>query len=442
MRVEIQKRSLKRSEELWKKAIKLTPAGTQCYSHGPTQYVSGVSPKFLVRGSGCFVWDADGNKYLDFSSGGFPIILGYGYKPVADAVYRQLKNGTLFPMMNPLEVEVAEMLTKLIPCAEMVRFGKNGGDVTSMAVRAAKTYTGRDLVVSQGYHGKDDWYICTTERNGGVLKGARKSIETFKYNDLESFKKILDEKGDKVACVIMEPVQLTPPKENFLSSIKKIAHKHGALLVFDEVITGFRFDMGGAQNLFNVTPDLGCFGKSMANGLPVAALVGKTDIMESFGFNNKAFFSTTFGGEAASLMAAKATMQELQDRKVIPFIWKQGKRMKDGFNKLVKDHGLESHLACEGYPVWNDPDFVADKLGNSLEKKSLFQQEAMKRGLLAELCHAMSFAHTNQYVDMGLEIYNTSMQEFKRNLDKVKNGTNIRKLVEGNVIKPVFKRLD
>lgn len=442
MRPEIKKRNLEKSEELWKRAIKVIPAGTQCYSHGPTQYVTNASPKFISKGKGCFVWDVDGNKYLDFTAGGFPIILGYGYKPVADAAYRELKRGTLFPMMNPLEVEVSELLIDAIPSAEMVRFAKNGSDVCSMAVRAARAFTGRDLIVSQGYHGTHDWYICTTERNKGIPKDTKDHIKTFRYNDLDRFKELFEKRGEDVACVIMEPVQLTPPKDNFLKNIKKIANKNGAVLIFDEIITGFRFSLGGAQQFFNVTPDLSCFGKSIANGLPLSALVGKKEIMEEFGFNNKAFFSGTFGGETSSLAAGKKTIEEIKDKKVIPFIWKQGKRLRDSFNQLIKEQKLDNQMACLGYPVWNNINFFRSKEGSVFEKKSLFQQEVMGRGILAELTHATTLAHNDISVNKGLKIYDESMKSFNKKISEVERGKNIRSFIKGDIIKPVFKRLD
>lgn len=433
----IKPRILAKSEEFWKRACKVTPAGTQCYSHGPTQFVGGVSPKFIVRGKGCTVWDVDGNEYLDLTSGGYPSILGYCYEPVNEAVRKQMECGTLFPMMHPLEVEVAEQIIETIPCAQVVRFAKNGSDVTAMAVRAARSFTKREKIACCGYHGIHDWYISTTTRNDGIPKFNSLLTHTFDYNNIESLKKIFDDNPGQVAGVIMEAVQLTPPKDGFLEKVKKLAHDNGALLIFDEVITGFRFAMGGAQEYFGVVPDLACFGKSMSNGYPLSALTGREDIMRVFEKNT--FFSSTYGGETTTLAAGKATINELRDKKVHPFLWQQGEKLKDGFNKIVREWGMQDHVDCIGYPAWSVLSFKTTKEGTSFEKKSMFQQEGMKRGLLTGCYHGPGWAHKDEFINKALEIYNESMKVFAQNMEKIKQGENILKFVEGDLVKPVFR---
>jgi glutamate-1-semialdehyde 2,1-aminomutase len=430
-------RKLTRSEELWIRAAKVTPAGTQCYSHGPTQFVGTASPKFIERGKGCTVWDVDGNEYIDLTSGGYPSILGFCYEPVNKAVQEQMNRGTLFPMMHRLEVETAELMIDTVKCAEVVRFGKNGSDVTAMAVRAARAYTKKEKILCCGYHGIHDWYIATTSRNDGIPKFNSLLTHVFDYNDIERYKALFDEHPGQIAAVIMEAVQLTPPKDGFLQKIKSLAHDNGAVLIFDEVITGFRFALGGAQEYFGVTPDLACFGKSMSNGYPLSALVGRDDIMREFEKNT--FFSSTYGGETTTLAAGKATITEMRDKKIHPFVWAQGEKIKEGFNKIAREHGMQEHVECIGYPCWSVLSFKDSPLGTSFEKKSLFQQEGMKRGLLTGCYHGPGLPHTDEIISKSLEIYDTAIRIFKQNLEKVQHGENIRTFIEGEVVKPVFR---
>ena len=221
-------------------------------------------------GKGGHVWDVDGNEYVDFVNGLCAVTLGYDDADVTRAVKAQLEDGVIFTLPHPLEMQVAEAIVDMVPCAEMVRFGKNGSDVTAAAVRLARAFTGRDHVAVCGYHGWQDWYIGSTARNRGVPEAVRNLTHAFAYNDLESLRKMLAGHPGEVAAVILEPMNSQAPKDGFLEGVKELTHRHGALLVFDEVITGFRLANGGAQELFGVTPDLACFGKGVANGYPVS----------------------------------------------------------------------------------------------------------------------------------------------------------------------------
>ncbi|HUE19460.1 MAG TPA: aminotransferase class III-fold pyridoxal phosphate-dependent enzyme, partial [Stellaceae bacterium] len=270
----------KKSEELLQRALRVIPLGSQTFSKSFTQYPLGVSPYFIQRGKGGHVWDVDGNEYVDFVNGLCAVTLGYDDADVTRAVKAQLEDGVIFTLPHPLEMQVAEAIVDMVPCAEMVRFGKNGSDVTAAAVRLARAFTGRDHVAVCGYHGWQDWYIGSTARNRGVPEAVRRLTHGFTYNDLESLKRVLTEHSGDVAAVILEPMNSQAPKDGFLEGVKELAHRHGALLVFDEVITGFRFANGGAQEFFGVTPDLACFGKGVANGYPVSAIAGRADIMK------------------------------------------------------------------------------------------------------------------------------------------------------------------
>jgi glutamate-1-semialdehyde aminotransferase len=433
MKVRIPK--IKRSQNYWGRALKTIPNGCMTRSNGPISYISNVSPIYNKKGKGCYVWDVDGNKFLDLAPGGYLKLLGYNYKPLTKTIIKQVKEGSLFQQPHPLEVETAELLIKTIPSAEMVKFAKNGADVLAMGVRAARAYTGREHIASQGYHGIHDWYIGLTEYNAGVPKAVKKLTHEFRYNDIESLKKLFEENPDKIACVTLEPVQLTAPKNNFLHKVKKITHENGAVLMFDEIITGFRFSIGGAEKYFGIKPDLGCFGKAMSNGYACSALVGKEKIMNEF--NKKAFFSTTYGGETIGLAATKKTIEIMKEKKVHRHIWKVGKKLKEGANQRIKENGLEEHYNWKGFPVWTDIQTTSDKFGSENEKKGILQQEAMKRGLLAGLFHGPSYAHKLKDIEKGLDIYDASLKTIK----KYYQAGNIKKHILGSYGGKVFRQV-
>ncbi|MDP2601854.1 MAG: aminotransferase class III-fold pyridoxal phosphate-dependent enzyme [Deltaproteobacteria bacterium] len=424
---------LTRSHELKARAERLIPSCTQTFSKGPTQFVQGVAPVFLARGQGSHVWDVDGNEYIDYPMGIGPVILGHNYPAVTEAVQRQLQEGSAFSLPHPLEVEVAELLSEIIPCAEMVRFGKNGSDVTSAAVRVARAYTGRDLIACCGYHGWQDWYIGTTTRRLGVPQAVQALTLTFEYNHLESLKRLFAEHPAQIAAVIMEPIGVEEPRDQFLQEVQKLAQREGALLVFDEVVTGFRVALGGAQEYFGVTPDLACVGKAMGNGLPISAIVGRKEIMALF---DEVFFSFTFGGEAISLAAAKATLEEMREKNVVAHLWEQGQRLKDGYHVLAREHGVANYTQCAGLPPHTVVMFKDAQGRESLEMKSLFMQECLKRGILFSGVQNTCFSHSPADIDTTLRVYNAAMEILA---DAIRHGT-VREKLEGEPVQPVFRR--
>ncbi len=432
-RVEPRELNLKRSQEFLSRAWELIPSASQTFSKGPTQFVQGVAPAFLEKASGSSVWDVDGNRFIDYSMGLGPVILGHGYARVVDAVCAQVRQGTSFSLPHPIEVEVAEQLRKVIPCAEMVRYGKNGSDVTSGAVRVARAFTGRSRIACCGYHGWQDWYIGTTTRNGGVPEEVQKLTSTFKYNDLESLERVLNSHRGEFAAVILEPVTSTPPEGGFLEGVKRLAHDHGALVIFDEMITGFRWALGGAQEFFGVVPDLACFGKAIGNGFPIAAVAGRRDVMQVF---DQIFFSFTFGGEASSLAAAHATISELKEKPVFQHTWQQGKRLQDGFNTLAKELGLADRVRCLGYPCRSVIDFVGQD-SDVLLMKSLFQQECVRRGVLFVGFHNISYSHSNADIDFTLRVYLSALEKLKGSLLR---GT-LAGDVQGTPVSAVFRKV-
>lgn len=332
-------RSIAASDALWERARRVIPGGTQTLSKAPSQFVEGVSPKFLRRGRGAHVWDVDGNEYIDYPMALGPILLGYDHPAVTEAVVRQVHEGTTFTLMHPLEVELAELLVELIPCAERVRFAKNGADATGGAIRAARALTGREHVIATGYHGYHDWYIASTERNAGVPEANRGLIHTVPFDDLAALGEALARWP--TAAVIME-IPAHAPSEGYLDAALALAHDHGALLVLDEIVTGFRYALGGAQELYGFTPDLACLGKGMANGYPLAAVVGREEPMRAF---EEIFFSMTYSGETVALAAAMATLQVMRSEPVLEHIWARGRELRAGIERLAAGVGFAVELA-------------------------------------------------------------------------------------------------
>jgi len=426
-------RRLTESYSLKGKAERLIPSCTQTFSKGPTQYVQGVAPVFLARANGSHVWDVDGNEYIDFPMALGPIILGHCYPAVDEAVKRQMAYGTAFSLPHPLEVEVAQRLVEMIPCAEMARFGKNGSDATAGAVRLARAYTGKELIACCGYHGWQDWYIGCTTFNRGVPVAVQQLIRTFEYNNIESLKRIFAEHPNQAAAVILEPVGVVEPQGEFLQQVRELTKREGCLLIFDEVITGFRLARGGAQEYFGVVPDLACFGKAMANGHPLSAVVGPREIMKVF---EEIFFSFTFGGEALSLAAAQATMKEIAEKEVIAHLWEQGGWLKDGTNVLAREFGLEQFVRCLGLPPRTVVSFFDESGRESLLIKSLFQQECLKRGVLFSGGHNLCFSHTASDIDTTLRVYRSALELVAR---AIQDGR-VRERLEGEPVRAVFRK--
>lgn len=343
-----------RSEAMLERALKSIPLGTQTFSKSKTQYPFGVSPYYIERGQGSHVWDIDGNEYIDFISGLDCITLGYNDPDVNAAVMEQLQKGQIFSLPHALEVQVAEKIIDMVPCAEMVRFGKNGSDATAGAIRLARAYTGRDHVAVCGYHGWQDWYIGSTARNMGVPQATQALTHTFSYNMPESLESIFAQWPDQIAAVIMEPMNVEEPAHGFFQKVQELAQKNGAVFIFDETVTGFRFAKGGAQEYFGVIPDLATFGKGLSNGYPLSAIAGKSEIMKLM---EEIFFSFTFGGETLALAAAWATLNKLEQEPVIETIEKQGSKVMQGVQTLIDKYELSPSLSISGHPSWSFPGF-------------------------------------------------------------------------------------
>ncbi|WP_394840241.1 aminotransferase class III-fold pyridoxal phosphate-dependent enzyme [Pendulispora rubella] len=419
--------NLEKSNHYYARAKELIPAATQTLAKGPGQYVRGVAPKYLQRGRGSHVWDVDGNEYIDLQMAIGPLSLGYGHPAVDRAIREQLEDGITFSLMHPLEVEVAELVHECVPGADMVRFSKTGCDATSAAVRLARAFTGRSKVLTCGYHGWHDWYIAVTDRRRGIPDEVAALTYTFDYNDLASVERALD---DDTACVILEPVVFEMPRAGFLEELRALCTRRGALLVFDEMWTGFRLALGGAQEHFSVTADLACFSKAIANGMPLSVLTGRGDVMRLL--ERDVFFFTTFGGEALSLAAAKATLTEMRANDVLAHLAAQGRKLRDGYNAIARRLGLEYTRAV-------GPDarsMVVFDGEHSLLMKSFVQQELVRRGVLWGGFHNVSYAHGRADVERVLAVY----EEALAGLRDAVSANRLRESLLGEPIEPMFRR--
>ena len=378
------------------------PLGAQTFSKSVTQYPHGVSPYFAARAKGGHLWDVDGHEYVDFINSLASITLGYCDPDVDAAVLEQQKSGTIFSLSHRLEAEVAERIIDMVPSAEMVRYGKNGSDATSGAIRIARAFTGRDHVLTCGYHGWQDWSIGATARNKGVPKATQALTHTFPYNDLKAFAEKLDALKGEVACVILEPMNVTAPAPGFLAELKRLTHAAGAVLVFDETITGFRYARGGAQELFGVTPDLTTLGKGVANGYPLSVVCGRRDVMMEM---EEVFFSFTMGGETLSLAAAKATLEKIDREPVLQTIRATGDAIAVGVKERIARHGVGDFLSNAGDATWGFLLMQDTPNANAFEIKTLFLQEIFARGILSLGTHNVSYAHTPADVAKLLQVY-------------------------------------
>ena len=400
---------MKINSQSFKSALKYIPLASQTYSKSYKVHFRNVSPFFLNKGNGCYVWDEDKNKYIDFICGLLPIIIGYNDKQINNAIISQLKKGITFSLPTVLETKLSKELCKLIPSAEMVRFGKNGSDVTAASIRLARAYTNRDNIIFCGYHGWHDWYVGKTKMSIGVPNSVKKLSTSFKYNDFKTLENILKKNPKKYAAVIMEPVYNIEPKKNFLKKVRSITRKYGCLLIFDEIVTGFRVNIKGAQHYYQVTPDISCFGKAMANGMPISAVVGKRKFMKLF---DKIFFSTTFGGETLSIVAALKTIEILKKENVINKIKKFSSKFIKNLKEIIFLNNLQDIYNIEG--VWWRPAFGVKK-GVSKNKLNLLRKNLIKNGLLIGNSFNFCLSHTDE------KIYREILKKIKKAILETKN---------------------
>jgi len=418
------------SEKFLDRALKSIPLGSQTFSKSLTQYPRGVSPFFLEKGQGSRVWDVDGNEYIDFVNSLAAVTLGYCDQDIDKAVQQQMQNGVTFSLPHRLEMEVAEQLIDIIPCAEKVRFAKNGTDATSAAIRIARAYTGRDHIAVCGYHGWQDWYIGSTSRDLGVPKEVKILTHTFTYNNIQSLEELFKEKD--LACVIMEPMNVEYPHDGFLEEVRELTKKYKTLLIFDETVTGFRYSLGGAQELFGVEPDLATFGKGMANGYPLSAVVGGDEIMQKV---EDIFFSGTFGGETLSLAAASAVIEKYKSELVPEQIADIGMYLLQELDKIIDNRELGDTFSVSGHPSWSFLHIKEQRNYSIFEIKTYYLQEMFKRGILTIGSHNLSYSHTIGDIDKLLSAYKEVLPLVQMRIQE----NSLLDHINGDVLKPLFK---
>lgn len=418
--------NLDRSHAWWRRAERVIPLGTQTLSKSPTQFVQGATPIFLQRGSGAHVWDVDGNEFIDYPMALGPVLLGYAEPSVDEAIRRQLGDGITFTLMHPLEVEVAERIVRMCPGVEAVRFGKTGSDALSAAVRAARAITGRDGVLVGGYHGWHDWYVGSTTRDLGVPGAVKDLTFAFPFGDTEALGERLETALVPIAAVVLEPSGLEVPAPGYLQSVIDIAHDHGALVVFDEIIVGFRLAPGGARERYGVEPDMSCYGKAMGNGMPIAAIGGPWEVMSIF---EDIFFSGTHGGEALSLAAANVVLETVAEGVVLDGIESLGTVLQTGMSERISAHGLSDRLRVSGEPHRSVVSFLG---AAPLVDKSWVQQTFSQRGVLFNGSMFISARHTAEDVEQTLEAFDEACVGLV-------GGADVGGRLIGDPVQPVFR---
>jgi glutamate-1-semialdehyde 2,1-aminomutase len=432
--------NFQKSKALQQKSHALIPGGAHTYAKGDDQYPE-HAPGFIARGEGCHVWDIDGNEFIEYGMGLRAVTLGHAYKPVVEAAYRQMQLGINFTRPAPIEVELAERLVELIDSAEMVKFAKNGSDVTTAAAKLARAYTNRDLIAICADHpffSVDDWFIGATEMSAGIPKAIRDLTVQFHYNDIYSVEALFDQYPGKIACLIMEAERLEPPVNNFLQEVRRLCSENGALLIFDEIITGFRWHLGGAQKLFDVKPDLSTFGKAMGNGFSISALVGRKDIMELGGLyhdRERVFLlSTTYGAETHSLAAALETLKIYERENVIEHLYRQGERLTAGINDAVAENDLEGYFGVLSRPC-NLIFFTRDQDKQPSQPfRTLFLQETLKRGVIMPSL-VVSYSHSDEDIDRTIEVIAEALAVYRKAME---NG--VEKYLVGRPVKPSVRK--
>ena len=401
-----------RSEALYARALRVTPWGTQTNAKRPDESLAGVMPFYIERADGCRIQDVDGRWFIDYRSALGPILLGYRHLAVEAAVRAQMEKGVLFSMASPLEVELAEDLTGLIPGLDRVRFVKTGNDANACAVRLARAFTGRDKIAVCGYHGSGDWFACGEgseapwfPRDGNGVPHALDALVTrIRYGDVEAAEALFAHDGERIAALVMVPYNWDEVVAHaFVHRMRELTERHGALLVFDQVLTGFRLALRGAQEFFGVVPDLTTYAKALANGYPLAAYGGRADVMETLA---RVVLTTTYAGETLSLAAARATLAVLQAEPVIEHIWAMGRRLAEGFDALAARAGLP--FRAFGLPPAVQFRFDAAPARDEALRHAFFA-ECYRRGVFAARPFLLNLAHTPADIDETLGVFEAAL---------------------------------
>jgi glutamate-1-semialdehyde 2,1-aminomutase len=417
----------------------LIPGGAHTYAKGDDQYPIGMAP-VIERGVGCRVWDLDGNEYVEFGSGLRSTTLGHGFRPVVDAVQSQVANGVNFVRPHRMEREAAERIVGLIPSAEMVKFGINGSDATTAAVRLARAFTKRDMIAVCRQHpffSTDDWFIVTTPMSAGIPKEVERLTVQFSYNDLPDLAQLFDRYPGQIAAVVLEAETVEPPAPGYFAGLRQLCDRYGALLVLDEIITGFRWHERGAQFVYGIEPDLCTFGKGIANGFPLSALTGRQEIMRLGGFADDAdrvfLLSQTTSAQPWALAAMLAVIDTYQREQTAEQLHRVGSELRRGIEEVVADAGLSSHFQLRGRDC-NLVYVARDNLGQPSQGfRTLVLQELLRRGILAP-SFVVSAAHDPAAIRRTVDAVAELLPIYRRALEHGLTG-----LLQGRPVRPALR---
>lgn len=426
-----------------KRAHAVIPGAAHTYAKGDDQFPEGLCP-VISHGQGAHVWDLDGNEYIEYGSGVRSITLGHGYKPVCDAAYRAMLAGTNFTRPAEIELHAAEKMLNCIGAAEMVKFGKNGSDCVTGAIKIARAYTGREMVAVCGDHpffSVDDWFIGTTPMNAGIPQFAVNQTVKFKYNDLASVEALFTQYPNQIACIVTEAETTEAPRDSFLHRLQDLCHRNGALLILDETITGFRWHLGGAQRVYNFEPDMSTFGKAMANGFSVSALCGKREFMRLAGIEHqdreRCFaLSLTHGAETSSLAACMATIDAYRQHDVVGTLYRQGTRLREGVSEVIQALDLQDYFQITGRPCLLLYATLDQNKQRSQPFRTLFLQELIKRGIIAPNL-VVNAAHSDHDIDQTVDLIAEALTVYRNALSD-----GIEHYLEGRAVKPVFRKFN
>lgn len=433
-------KNFSRSHELRDKARAIIPGGSHTYAKGDDQFPE-QAPSFIVRGQGCHSWDMDGNEFIEYGMGLRSVTLGHGFGPVIEAAHRQMQLGLNYSRPAKLEVDLAESFLEIIDSADMVKFAKNGSDVTTAAVKLARAYTGRDLIAicgDQPFFSTDDWFIGSTEMNSGIPQAIINLTLKFRYNDLGNLQELIGKYPGQIACVLLEAEAMVPPLPGYLEAVKKLCEENGIVLIFDEMITGFRWHVGGAQKFHGVVPHLSTFGKALGNGFAISALAGKRELMRLGGIDHDQprvfLLSTTHGAENHALAAALEIIRIYRENDVVGFLWRQGERLRDAVRRSIDENRLNGYFEILGRPCNLVFATYDQNRQPSQAFRTLFMQELIQRGVIAP-SFVVSYSHSDADIDKTAEAVCEAHKVYRKALEE-----GIEKYLHGRAVKPVNRR--
>jgi len=424
--------NIKKSSSLKERARKVVPHLTGTFSRAAGAFVEGVYPVYAKSGNGSHFFDVDGNEYIDYAMSLGPITLGHNYEPMNQAIINQLKEGVLFSLPHPIEVELSEKISQIIPHTDMVKFEKTGSNAVTGAVRAARAHTNCEKIAYCGSGGVwHDWQAAMVSRDNGVPRFNSELIKIFDYNDIEGLEQIFEDNKEEIASIVLEPAIYEQPKNEFLKKVRKLCDDNNSLLILDEIVTGFRFDLGGGQKFFDIKGDLVCFGKGMGNGLPISAITGPSEYMKTF---DKLWVSSTNNSENISLAGTYAVINEMEQKKTIPHCWSTGKKLLEGWNKIVTKYNVDAKMY--GYPIRMHLQCFDSNKQKSLEMQSLLLQEMLKQGIFMSVLGAsfISYSHSESDIEKTLSSLENTCEFLTK---KVKN-ENYAEFIEGNLPKTIW----